>query len=191
MERREERDGAITRARWQLQALVLELAREAFGDSAVERRARYDGDQFSEHAPTPLAGAWAAHQLWRCARGEMVSQVRRAREAGHSWEEIGRTLAFKPDADRTVAEATFEQMTGSAAPWSPHCPSFVWRCAACVRVISDRGPYERHPADNESGHSEDCVRLAGEVERWRASCDEEGAEDLPLPAARPERRSAS
>jgi hypothetical protein len=121
----------------------------------------------------------------------MVSQVRRAREAGHSWEEVGRTLAFKPDADRTVAEAAYEQMTGSATSWSSHGPLFVWRCTACVRVISDRGPYERHPADNESGHAEDCSRLAAEVKRWRASCDGQEAEDLPLPAARPERRSAS
>jgi hypothetical protein len=116
MERRDEHDGAITRARWQLQGLVLELAREAFGDSIIERRARHDGDQFSERAPAPLAGAWAAHQLWRCARGEMVSQVRRARESGHSWEEIGRTLEFTPDDGRTVAEAAFEQMTGLPSP---------------------------------------------------------------------------
>jgi hypothetical protein len=121
----------------------------------------------------------------------MVSQVRRAREAGHSWEEIGRTLAFKPDADRTVAEAAYEQMTGSATSWSSHGPLFVWRCTACVRVISDRGPYERHPADNESGHAEDCSRLAAEVERWRASCDDEGADAMRLPDARLGRRSPS
>jgi hypothetical protein len=46
-------------------------------------------------------------------------------------------------------------------------------CGLCPRDW-DRGPYERYPVDNASGHSEDCVRLAGEVERWRASGDEEG-----------------
>jgi hypothetical protein len=191
MDRHEEHDGAITRARWRLQGLALDLASEAFGDSAVERHARYDRDQLPEHAPAPLAGVWAAHQLSRCARGEIISHVRRAREAGHSWVEISRTLEFKPEDGRTAAEAAYEHMTGSAASWSPHRPSFVWRCAACVCVISDRGPYERHPGDNESGHAEDCSRLAAEVKRWRASCDGQEAEDLPLPAARPERRSAS
>jgi hypothetical protein len=36
-------------------------------------------------------------------------------------------------------------------------------------VISDCGPYESHPDDNQPGHAKDCLRLATELTRWRSS----------------------
>ncbi|HEX6336710.1 MAG TPA: hypothetical protein VFZ85_07135, partial [Jiangellaceae bacterium] len=73
---------------------------------------------------------------------------------------------------RSVAEAAYERFAGPPASWPLQGPSFVWRCRACDRVISDRGPYESHPDDNQPGHAKDCSRLATELARWRASWDD-------------------
>jgi hypothetical protein len=163
---------ALVVAAGRLQGLVLDLVREIHGDEAVERRARYDGDRFPELVPTPLAGLWAADRLARRASREVASHARRAREAGHSWEQIGQALGIEPGEGRSVTEVAFERFAGTAASWSLRDPSFVWRCPACDRVISDRGPYEGHPDDNQPGHGKDCSRLATELAGWRASWDD-------------------
>lgn len=155
-----------------LQGLVLDLVREIHGDAAVERRPRYDGDRFPEPSPTPLAGLWAANRLAQRASGEVATHARRAREAGHSWDEIGRALGMDAGDGRCVAEGAYERFAGTPASWPQRGPSFVWRCLACDRVISDRGPYECHPDDNQPGHAKDCSRLAVELGRWRASWDD-------------------
>ena len=85
------------------------------------------------------------------------------------WDEIGRALDINPGDGRNVAEAAYERFAGSTTSWPPQGPSFVWRCPACDRVISDCGPYESHPDDNQPGHAKDCPRLATELTRWRSS----------------------
>jgi hypothetical protein len=37
--------------------------------------------------------------------------------------------------------------------------------------ITDRGPFESHPEDCESGHAEDCSRFAAELAAWQAERD--------------------
>ena len=167
----QQRERALVVAAGRLQGLVLDLVREIHGDAAVERRARYDGDQSPELVPTPLAGLWAANRLARRATGEVATHARRAREAGHSWDQIGCALRLKPDGGGSVAGAAYERFAGHPTSWSLHDPSFVWRCPAYDRAISDRGPYDRHPDDNQPGHAADCSRLAAELERWRESWD--------------------
>jgi hypothetical protein len=165
-------DRALVVAAGRLQGLVLDLVREIHGDAAVERRARYDGDQFPEPTPTALAGLWAADCLAHRAIREVATHARRAREAGHSWDEIGQALSIEAGDGRSVAEAAFERFARPAASWSLRDPSFVWLCPACDRMISDRGPYDSHPDDNQPGHAKDCSRLAAELVRWRASWDD-------------------
>jgi hypothetical protein len=167
-----EHERAFVVAGGRLQGLILDLVREIHGDAAIERRARYDGDQFPEPSPTPLAGLWAAGHLARRASREVTAHARRAREAGHSWDEIGQALDIEPGAGRSLAEVAYERFAGSPESWSLRGPSFAWRCPACDRMISDRGPYESHPDDNQPGHGKDCSRLAAELARWRASWDD-------------------
>jgi hypothetical protein len=162
---------ALVVAGSRLRGLILDLVREVKGDTAVERLPRYEGDQFPEPAPTPLAGLWAADHLAQRARSEVATHVRRAREAGLSWDEIAQTLNMEPDGGRTVAETTYERFAGSPAHWSLHGPSFTWRCPACGQLIGDRGPYESHPEDNQPGHANGCTRLRDEIDRWRTSWD--------------------
>jgi hypothetical protein len=168
----QKRERALVVAAGQLQGLVLELVREIHGDAAVTRQARYDGDQFPTPTPTPLAGAWGAEHLARCASREVATHVRRARESGHSWHEVGETLGIDPGPGRSVAETAYERFAGSPSSWSLQGPSFGWRCPACDRVISDRGPYESHPDDNQPGHAKECSRFAAELAGWRESWDE-------------------
>jgi hypothetical protein len=165
-------DRALVVAAGRLQGLVLDLVREIHGEAAVERRARYDGDQFPELIATPLAGLWAADYLGQRASREVATHARRAREAGHSWGEIGHALGVDPGERRRAGEAAFERFAGSPTSWPVQGPSFVWRCPGCGRLISDRGPYESHPDDNQPGHATDCSRLAAELARWRASWDD-------------------
>jgi hypothetical protein len=154
-----------------IQALIIDMVRDVHGDEAIERRPRYDGDKHREPVPTPLAGLQAADWVVKRAGREIYEHVRRAREAGHSWEQIGQALDMRPVDGRSVAESAYERVAGRPADWSFSGPSFVWRCSACDRVISDRGPYENHPDDNQPGHTKDCPRLATDLTRWRASWD--------------------
>lgn len=163
---------ALIVAAGRLQGLVFDLVREIHGDEAVERRARYDGDRLPELTPTPLAGLWAAAGLLNRVGQEVQRHARRAREARHTWEQIDRALDIKPDDGRCVAEAAYARFTGSPAGWSLSGPSFTWRCPDCDRVISDRGPYESHPDDDQPGHAADCASLAAEIGRWRSSWDD-------------------
>jgi hypothetical protein len=155
-----------------IQALIVDMVRDVQGDDAIERRPRYDGDKYPGPTPTPLAGVQAADWVVKRAGREIYEHVRRAREAGHSWEQIGQALDMRPVDGRCVAEAAYERVAGRPADWSLSGPSFTWRCPACGRVISDRGPYESHPDDNQPGHAKDCPRLATELARWRASWDD-------------------
>jgi hypothetical protein len=168
---KQQHERALVVAAGRLQGLVLDLVREIHGDAAVEQCARYDGDQFPKLTPTPLTGLWAADGLLKRLGQEVQQHARRAREAGHTWEQIGRALDINPDGGRSVAEAAYERVAGRPADWSFSGPSFTWRCPACGRPISDRGPYESHPDDNP-GHAKDCSRLATELARWRESWDD-------------------
>ena len=169
----QQHERALVVAAGRLQGLVLDLVREIHGDAAVDRRARYDGDQFPRARPdTPGPDCGAANSLAVRASREVATHARRARESGHPWDEIGQELDIEPGDRRSMGEATFERFAGSPTSWSIRDPSFVWRCLACDRMISDRGPSESHPDDNQPGHAKDWSRLAAELARWRASWDD-------------------
>jgi hypothetical protein len=168
----QQHERALIRVAGRLQGLVLDLVREIHGDTAIERQARYDGDQFPEFVPTPLTGLWAADGLLNRVSQEVQRHARHAREAGHTWAEIGHALDIKPGDGRSVAETAYERFTGTPVGWPLSGPGFTWRCPHCERVISDRGPYESHPDDNQPGHAPDCTRLAAELSGWHSSWDD-------------------
>jgi hypothetical protein len=121
----------------------------------------------------PLAGARAARDLELAARGTARDYIRQAREAGHSWDQIGHTLGTIPggDADQTgmtVAEAAYTYAAGrpdTEAPWRPR--SFTWTCRSC-----DQGLIAG-PADDEHGHAENCSRLAAAIADWNTDLETE------------------
>ena len=127
----------------------------------------------------PLTGARAARDIELGARHAARDYIRQAREAGHSWDQIGHALGVAPnaDADQTglnVAEAAYTHAAGSPytdiAVW--YGRSFVWRCRSCDQAISDRGLIAG-PADDEPGHADNCPRLAAAVAEWNAGWEAE------------------
>ena len=123
----------------------------------------------------PLDGARAARDIELGARHAARDYVRAAREAGHSWDQIGQALGVTPNADadqagETVAEAAYTYAAGSPGTETAvrYGRSFPWRCPSCDQAISDRGLIAG-PADNEAGHADGCPRLAAAVAEWDSS----------------------
>ncbi len=127
----------------------------------------------------PLAGARAARDLELAAHRTARDYIRRAREAGHGWEQIGAALGLVPGGGRegaTGATGAYTYAAGtreSGPPWEPR--SFGWTCRSCDEHISDRGLIQG-PADDELGHAEDCPRLGAAVAEWNARAAQWAAE---------------
>ena len=157
---------------------------------AIVGLARCRGAEFTTRPPIrdsdltvrdlePLTGARAARDIELGAHHTARNYIRQAREAGHSWDQIGQALGVTPNADAdqaglSVAEAAYTYATGS--PYTDtavrYGRSFTWRCRACDQAISDRGLIAG-PADAELGHTGNCPRLAAAVAEWDAGWEAE------------------
>jgi hypothetical protein len=127
----------------------------------------------------PLDGARAAREIELGARHAARDYIRAAREAGHSWEQIGQALGVTPNAEadqagETIAEAAYTYAAGSPGTETAmrYGRSFPWRCPSCDQAIGDRGLIAG-PADNEPGHADGCPRLAAAVAEWNAGWEPE------------------
>jgi hypothetical protein len=127
----------------------------------------------------PLTGARAARDIELGARHAARAYIRQAREAGHSWGQIGHALGVAPGADADQAGLTVAEAAYTYAAGSPHTDtairygrSFVWRCRSCDEAISDRGLIAG-AADDEIGHGDDCPRLAAAIAEWDAGWEAE------------------
>ena len=114
----------------------------------------------------PAAALRVARQVELAAHAEVGVHIRRAREDGLSWHEIGGLLQFGPPAsasDMSVSQYAFDYCVG---PWFGP-PVFTWTCPACGQMIRDRGPVLM-PAADEKGHADGCGRLAAVQASWQA-----------------------
>ena len=160
-------------------------ARRALTDLARDRgaefitRPNFPGSRMTVHDLEPLTGARAARDIELAARHDAREYLRRAREAGHSWDQIGQALGVAPNADAdqaglSVAEAAYTYAAGN--PYTDtamrYGRSFVWRCRSCDHAISDRGLIAG-PADDEPGHTDNCPRLAAAIAEWDAGWEAE------------------
>jgi hypothetical protein len=116
----------------------------------LARRATLDLARHGRHATVrdvdPLAGLAASRQLELAAREHASNYVRAAREAGHSWYDVGTALGLVPGGDakqagETVAEAAFTFAAGhpDSETVYRYGRSVIWTCGSCDQVISDRG----------------------------------------------------
>jgi hypothetical protein len=155
---------------------VLDIVRKS-GGSTVTRPMFRDRPDLGPGVPDAeaIAGIRAARQVEHAARQLGLEYVRKAREDGHSWHEIGAALELGADAAQrgvSLAEAAYDYAADE--PSSTYDPRSVpWTCPACLEVISDRGPDAGHPADAEPGHADSCTRLAATIAAWHASWGEE------------------
>lgn len=117
-----------------------DLARQAHSEvsSATSRLAW----TFAHHSaagklPSADVAFRAARQLELAARSEVVRHIRRARESGMSWHEVGGLLGFGPLSaghSASVADYAFDYTVGPrGATWSEP-PIFMWRALPDVRA---------------------------------------------------------
>jgi hypothetical protein len=134
-------------------------------------RPLYTGSDLTVRDVEPAAGLKAARDLELAARRLALDYVRQAREAGHSWHDIGTTMGLAPDrrSGRTIAEAAFDYAAGD--PDSDYARTYGrtvgWTCTTCSNTILDHG-LDNGPADDERGHAPDCKRLARTIQAREA-----------------------
>jgi hypothetical protein len=167
--------------RWRASAAarraVIGLARDRGAE--LSPRPEVSGYSTTVSGLDALTGARTARDIELAARREARDYLRAAREAGHSWDQIGQALGVAPNADAdqaglTVAEAAYTYAAGNPNTDTAmrYGRSFSWRCQSCNHTISDRGLIGG-PADDELGHAEDCTRLAAAVAEWDAGWEAE------------------
>ncbi len=118
----------------------------------------------------PLQGIQAARIVQRAADRVHDEYVRHARAEGIGWQQIGDAMGLAEGSRRgyVLAVAAYEQVTGASHLPAFQDPVFYYTCLACHEGITDRGPYESHPQDNEHGHAGHCPHLTAEVAAWQA-----------------------
>ncbi|MGH3273479.1 MAG: hypothetical protein ACRDNZ_04035 [Streptosporangiaceae bacterium] len=163
----DKRATAAANLRWGIDSAVTRYATEV-GEQPRERPA-WPGSASTVREADPATGIRAAVIAAGSARQVRDSYVRRAREDGMTWEAIGAALGMDQDADTPdgydLGVAAYEEVAGRPdLSWQP---TIGWTCPSCTQPISDRGPYESHPADNERGHADGCDRMATDVATYR------------------------
>src|SRR5579859_2755291 len=156
---------------------ALSLARD-LGAAATSRRA-YPGSPFTRPDVEPLAGLRAARHVEMASHRVARDYIRAAREAGYTWDDIGRYLeeelqhgSAAAQVSENAADAAYNYATGTDPETARYySQSFTWTCPTCDGAISDHGT-SNHPADNEQGHADHCPRLAATINAWHAQWDE-------------------
>jgi hypothetical protein len=161
----------------QLDHLTVKLAVDGFGATASE--VPIEGYRLLTRTvlDNPLAGVRAAIAVRNGGERLIRDWADKARAAGTSWDEIGEALGLLQEGQSfSREEAAFEYVVDSkplpkndTGEWQPRYDqrNTYWSCGSCGQRIIDRGPYESHPDDNESGHAEGCERHAAEVAAWK------------------------
>lgn len=145
--------------------------KEEHGPTALTHRP-YKGmaTGFDFPGPTDYAqGMRTALEIARAAENVARDWARDARGAGSSWFDIANALGrMLPTLDEGEDPA-IEAFTWVAPKPSMRFDRVVttWRCESRDKRVSDTGPYESHPADNETGHAENCARHATDVAAWK------------------------
>jgi hypothetical protein len=162
-------------ARQHARVAILSTVREIGGQTVTGPvfRDRPDLDMTLTE-PEPVAGLQATAVVGHALRRITCEYVRRAREDGHSWPDIGAALGLEPSLEDglSTAEAAFDQVAGEPG-FGTH--SFAWTCPACQSTVIDHGPEAGHPQDCEEGHADGCPRLAAAITAWDASWNTEDA----------------
>ncbi|MEU9821748.1 hypothetical protein ACIGG9_18255 [Pseudonocardia alni] len=122
----------------------------------------------------PLAGLRAALLLRNVGEAQLYEYARTARAAGRSWDEVAKALDLSTDGLGSAGETAFDWLVVGRVPEpdpedvrSFRTPSAYWRCGSCDQLITDDGPFESHPDDQEGGHARGCARHLKDIAAWR------------------------
>jgi hypothetical protein len=173
------RDKAVVAARDWARRAVLGMVRDSGGTVAARPVFHSQPDlEMTVRDAESMAGLRAARCLQLAAEGLARGYIRQAREDGHAWHEIGAALGLAKsaaDQETSLSQAAYDHAVGDPPTeyaWSSR-QAFTWTCADCRNVISDHGSEADHPEDTESGHGDQCPRLAAATAAWNAWWDAE------------------
>lgn len=116
-----------------------------------------------EEDGTPGGGLTGALAVVRLAQEQVYRFVVGLRGEGISWREAADLLSIPWSDDYARPERAYELALGPEPDGGSrfHQRSIYWRCAGpdgCGAYITDHGPYNGHPVDNEDGHTAGCRR---------------------------------
>src|SRR5215472_4550401 len=139
---------AANRLRWEIGNAITAYVRESGG--TIEDAPIFPGAASTTTRPAPLDGIRAARRAARVAENEAHYSVRAARSAGLGWDAIGDALGIEPDHDsgRSRAERAFDECAPRPS-MRFDTVTFGYTCGTCAEIVTDMGPYESHPHDNE------------------------------------------
>lgn len=147
----------------------------------VERKLRPESE-YGWMEPTPLAGLRAALAVVEAAQQQAYKFARGLRGEGTPWREIADLLQVPWSDEYARPERAYELVLGPDPDGGSrfHARSVYWRCGGplgCGQYITDRGPYDGYPGNNESGHADGCRRLAAEVEAHEREAERQEERD--------------
>ena len=127
--------------------------------------------------PAPLAGLHAALAVARLAERRAHQYAVKLRGEGTSWKTIADLLEVPYSDDYSRPERAYELVAGPAEHRRGAFAdlSIYWTCGGplgCGKYITDRGPYNGWPSDNENGHAADCQRIKAENEAYERESEE-------------------
>lgn len=128
--------------------------------------------------PAPMAGFNAARQVVALAEQEVHKYAVQLRGEGLSWRDLADLMEIPWSEEYSRPERTFELVAGpdDGSAWS-RGPTVSWHCGGpdgCGERITDRGPYNGYPSDDQDGHDSRCHRLEAEINAYeREQADRE------------------
>ncbi len=168
-------------ARTRVDRAIWEAANLQDGTGAFQTHPAFPGASTTVRRPKALPAVRAARLVASVAQGRLSELIREARGDGASWSAIGEALRLQPEGvEYERAEAAYRYAVGPEPDpdgdyleWSRWRDRKIhWRCRSCDRYITDSGPYNPHPADQEAGHAADCERFRDEVQAYEQHIDE-------------------
>lgn len=150
-------------------------------DQMYERKIRPEST-FGYPEPRPRAGLQAALLVVRLANAEAYKFAKGLRGEGTSWLEIADLLGIPWSEEYSRRERAYELVAGPADNRRGAYADLrvFWTCGGpngCGQYVTDRGPYDPHPRDNETGHADGCARVAAEVAAWEWETEERERRD--------------
>jgi hypothetical protein len=150
--------------------VVFDLLRAQHGPHAITQRPISARITSPHDQPADYTAGIAAARMVADHANRLVNEyARKARGHGHSWRELAEALGIEPDDEGYTDPAVVAFELVAPQPSMRFDPRRVaWACASCGESITDRGPYEGHPVDNQSGHAANCARHLREVAEYEA-----------------------
>lgn len=148
-----------------VRSMVLRLTGDPHGRVELPPVTQDTADLAGEH---PLASLEAAAELEQAAHDLVAEHIRLAREAGRTWYQVADALHL-----HAVACVNKESARDEAFSFALQYHSIakrgdiIWTCRACHQKITDHGPWDELPKQ-EDGHTADCPRRTAELAAWRA-----------------------